>query len=252
MCIDEACRNLIDPCRADPECASYLDCVLACPAGATGLPDVSCIDACPVPANEVGAAARVDFDLCLQGSAGCSECGHVSPADHPFPNEGCPTSSQTNACLKCWLEGCCETADRCFTQNVECGLLFDCLVECDSPTVPSYSACTSDCFAAHPDGVADYLMDYSCTDLVCTRPGPCDTTNPTACDLCVREHCGGTNHACNIDPGCHVIKLCISECFDEPNCVESCLADADASALEQFELDRVCVLAECSSECVSN
>jgi hypothetical protein len=85
-------------------------------------------------------------------------------------------------------------------------------------------------------------------------PGNCPEWGDDAdCTACLKSNCCSQTQACNSDPGCKAFVECTRAC-PEPNngtstCVQACLVDASATAINGWNAVVVCMGNPCKDAC---
>ena len=249
-CIDAACPNVINGCLAEPSCAGYLECVGACPFTASGNADEACVDACPEPSGSAAQEGKLLYDACRAGVAACEACGHITDQPHPYDDQMCMPSDNTNPCFKCVFENCCDTLEQCLFTNLECDAIIPCLTDC-TDNGATLLDCHTMCFAQHPMGVEDYLIDEACWQSRCGDPADCGVPGTSACSACVDEKCDLEQIACNVNADCFLTLICASECLNDPNCDDYrfCWDGLPQEALDLYQARQACATNQCFLEC---
>ncbi len=235
-CVAAQCSVAVTACGEDPECASFLECLDACPIGASGDVDAACAARCPAPTGTAGQQAKATLDACRAGTAAiaCAACGDPPPDGGLIPllEETCPPSQETDPCLKCDHESCCTIDDAC-TASKECSAIIDCLNT--ATTTPEVLACVND----HPGGAGIFAQRFACRDVHCTNTVACLGKPPGACAVCEVTQCPdvfaelvGTPDGLNLLYGC-VLSGC--QGLTNPDqyvaCLQTCKGKFPAAGL---------------------
>ena len=242
-CVSTACSFAVGACQSEPSCVAYLECVQKCPVAADGDAEPVCEHACPKPEGSAATKAQQDLTECrLKGEgAKCVACGVEQTATHPALNQQCNASTKTKPCSKCLDKKCCEVAKTCAFNN-SCVQLNDCTSTCGGD--PS---CNQACADKHSDGLADLLPLWGCVAYHCaTACGGGD-----ACVECAAKECTNTWIACNTDPVCWKLGVCVAGCdsMDLLPCVKACRDAATPEALAANDTMLLCREHSCSGVC---
>lgn len=220
LCVGEACASQVAACAAEPECASALECLYACPIDATGNADPACEAACPVPTSDGPAGALAALTTCRASGDGasCEACG-VVPTGHPLLNQTCGEPVSADACTACEEEHCCET--RC---NGPCQGYITCMQGCGGEV-----SCQDGCAAAHVEGVAEFGRWLACQLPHCRDY--CQSLIPGPCLECGLVHCADEYADCFGNASCYLRFWCGFNC-DSHACYQACDAKyPEANAL---------------------
>jgi hypothetical protein len=251
-CVATGCGPQRQVCDTEPSCAAHTACADKCAAAPDGAIDAACLAACPSGENSVASKARAAYDACLveSGPKACTACPKP-PGEPPPPNDvleqQCGASADPNACFKCEDTKCCHTYDACVAEP-ECKLqLQPCLKACGADGT---AACRSQCYAAHPKGVAAWARRSTCIDTNCITA--CGGPQPDACFECAfLKECRDPHARCSADEGCFLLLACLdTDCPDVTDaCVKSCKAKVPASAGPLFDAWFACTSVSCSAIC---
>jgi hypothetical protein len=240
-----ACSNEKAACAAEPACASWLDCVLACPVATNGDADPVCEKACPGSSTED--KPRAALNDCRRSGAGasCTPCGKIGPGAHPILNQSCPASTSADGCVRCQESKCCKTSC-----DAGCNSLIGCIKGCGGLSKGD-TACIDACYAKNPKGVAETGPWLACVGVVCKKdcPGILTTTDCAACAL---EKCGAPFADCLAEPACYLRYMCGLACKNT-ECYQACDKKhiAGEAAFDRFLLcvaDRCAGSGPCASE----
>ena len=245
-CVQQTCAAQILTCNADPGCAAYLECLLACPPSDSGDVDAPCEAACPVADSSVTIAQVEKLRFCRQSGQGaiqCPTCGYA-PAIHPCLEQSCQPSTEVDACLKCLDESCCESRQAC-SNNTACGDLAICISQCGGD-----ATCAFGCYPQHPDGAVDLSVQGTCLGVHCL-----DACLPSAdaCGACGYNRCAYQRIECDKDRECALLSGCVTGCQSglQPDilmCLSQCEPQNPAGS-EKFHDYLACVNVECVEEC---
>lgn len=237
-CVAGACTTQVAACNADPTCASYLACVGQCPTTSNGDADPACVAACPAVSGSAGTNAQAAYDACREESlmGACASCNgsdggtiDTSCGDAAVLNQMCGASTQTDACLKCASEKCCDSVAVLASGGPATDLGY-CIAACGQPdggavngkpTLPCIQACESQ----YPSGIAGVGQYLACVGVKCDAIGACDPTD--MCAACSYQHCGCEYVACQTDVNCAQIIQCETTCSTQA-CADACGKAADA------------------------
>jgi len=248
----DACADEIASCTSDPGCASYLDCLLACPVTSLGDADPTCDAGCAGDGSTETTKLRAGVTGCRLYGAGaaCGPCGIPSEPTSETLNQTCePRPDPPTACRACYWEKCCDTWDACYAEGVnpDCDALGTCVSACGQPLEP----CIDACFAAHPDSVTTALTQVACGLSQCAADQPeCDMTLRDACDTCLLEDCGDPFVELMSTGEGYLFFTCLAECDGTfgTGCVAPCL-EAHPDAEEDGLLFLECVSIQCETLC---
>jgi hypothetical protein len=253
-CVAAQCSAAVAACGQDPECASFLACLDACPVGANGDADATCAAACPAPSGTAGQEAVASFQGCRGGvAAACAACG-AAPADGggiALLNETCPPSQKTDPCARCDDEKCCAADDAC-NASPECAAILACL-----PTTPTYGD-VAGCVAMHPAGALVFTQRFACRLILCTATAACGGPGTLGeCDACFIPACPDTfaelvgtpdgfdlYYTCRGGP-CAMITTDVQQYLD---CLAMCRKMYPAAALA-FDDWYLCATTRCPTHC---
>lgn len=203
----DCCAEKLTPECSNPEC---VDCVCA-------LDDFCCV-------------IQWD-DLCAGEAVG--GCGAVCPCGPPPPICG---------------DGFCESGENCGESDVclsDCGGC-PCIigVQCTEQCAPGDMLCIDQCLAQ----LEETELTQAQALLTCSAAFGCDLLPPgTTRLLCWTDHCSSETVACNGQPAsgptCADAVNCTLACFEDPGCIEICLAgtspDQAPAALDLYN----CIIA---------
>ncbi len=151
VCVSASCGDAISNCGADPSCAKYWQCVLACPIGESGDAAASCEVECPKPEGDNALAAFAAVSDCRFSGLGasCEACGKLGTPQNPIFHQVCdmPPPEETNPCWICQDEHCCVTQKAC-NEDPGCSALVDCAQAC--PFGEEEKPCFLGCYQAFP------------------------------------------------------------------------------------------------------
>jgi hypothetical protein len=177
-CLTGACASAVAGCNGDPDCATFLACLDACPTDASGHATQACASNCPRGSSSSGALAESQLNACLTAGAGtvCPSCvAPTSPA--PAPDAGMDSGTP-------------------------------------SPPSPSEEAGTdaeaSSDAGWNPDAEAE--PDVDVVDIVLRQVCPSPTNVVNSCDLCEQTHCCVTKIECQDNPDCIGYLNCVGPC----------------------------------------
>src|SRR4051812_24804354 len=99
LCVEQtACVSQVNACKGDPGCATYLDCLDACPLGSTGDADTMCEKACPAISGSAGQSAKEALIACRTSGPGattCTACEQIDAPTNEIFHQVCSTSTET-------------------------------------------------------------------------------------------------------------------------------------------------------------
>ena len=246
-CAEGHCVEEVAACRADPGCATYLDCVLGCPLDAAGQSvDLGCAGACPPGDTADSQAAAADVFSCMIGGAGasCLECGGSGTDENGVPIENCPESDDPNPCYVCEDEACCIEWDACL--NGPCSDYFACVDECYD-TMGVWAPCMEQCGAENPEGQAQDAQLHACTGYWCAG---CGVSNP--CDKCLDETCRVEWYRMLTAPLGLQLYFCVVDCVNADGgvveCADTCY-EGYPEQREDFDDYFQCIGTSCNDEC---
>jgi hypothetical protein len=256
-CVATACQTQIAACNADPTCASYFACVGQCPTTSNGDADPMCVAGCPAATGSAGSNAQATLDACREESltGTCAACnggdggtGNTSCADAAVLNQTCGASTQTNACLKCQDEKCCNSVAT-VTGGGPTTDYTNCILACNDADAGAVNgnpslACLQACVSAYPAGIAGVGQFYACVKIECDAVGACPTTS---CATCSFQQCGCEYVACETDVACELILQCEGTCTTQA-CADACISNADGG-VEVAQTYGVCITQHCLTEC---
>jgi hypothetical protein len=234
-CVARSCQEQIDACAADPGCASYLECLNACPTGPVGNVDQDCEAACPVADNSTTEGLKADLTLCRQDGPG-SECGPCGVSS--ILEQQCSMSTETNACAICEDESCCETYIAC-RDDATCWALKDCLQACPQTD----DACWDQCMADYGDGMDLFGERMTCIFAQCGIE--CGSGE---CNACVTAACPNSSLQCYQRADCWLLEGCVGDCGGDTTCIQGCY-DTYPDATAIFEVLASCSVANCAQAC---
>jgi hypothetical protein len=248
-CVFDTCADMVAACDAQATCAEYLGCLKNCSVDANGYAEASCVTACPRPTEGVAKDAAAKLDACREFAIvdECPSCGsNDADADNPILNQNCPASSETDTCAKCNAERCCETYDTC-AKDPGCVDISVCASQCE---IATYATCLKACFDQEDaDAVAKYTQDFACFDALCSYGPSCPWEPPGPCNDCFLENCTQVMLACDTDPDCMLIEVCVSNCGPNADCILDCQAGKSPETLAKFEARLLCKDLKCASVC---
>lgn len=249
-CFAQTCQKEVTACHGDPECAAYLVCLQSCSTDAQGNAEASCASQCPAPKTSAGSDAVRALESCRTYATGvnCTDCG-ASGTDNPILHQQCPKSNDSNACTACYFDHCCDTFDTC-EQNADCQGMTDCTDAC--PLNMSLADCTESCFKKLPNGKVPYAEDFACWNMFCGEICGFPSPYSAACMSCRQASCANAQLACDSDPECFLLSLCVSECGITTQCIDQCAQAHSDKTLELFEAQFVCAQQKCPSACGNN
>jgi hypothetical protein len=243
-CASAACASERQICLSEPSCAAYVSCLDACPTSPDGDVAADCEAACPGATGSTAEKALDDFRACrIYGpGAGCASCGAVDAgALPPLLTQQCTPSTNPKPCYACFDEHCCDSVQAC-VQVPACSATNDCATNCSPDDVPCHEACFQD-----ESGVKPWLAFTACALHFCRAD--CGL-QPDTCQSCVEQKCVNTQLACDTDPDCFLLGLCIAGCPDQtPACVAQCRAGASIPTLDLFDAFSLCRGYQCTIEC---
>ncbi len=244
-CVDAYCAGDVAGCLGEPECASFLGCLRACPVGADGGPDPACEAACPVPTSTAGQSAYQAFAGCRSSDIVKAACGGC-PGALPDSQVACLAQSdcdpnalpdEDNLCVQCLARRCCDTKAA-FDANAEANALLDCWLACTA------NDCYAACDAMHPDGLADLGNYLLCTSHLCLAQ--CTDTTPSACDVCLYRTCADELATSQCDHAdALLLQDCVVACNNDATCEMGCYAQYPEQA-EREEAYVTCVTQKCA------
>jgi hypothetical protein len=260
MCVATACAQQEQTCNGDPQCATYLSCLGACPLDASGNALASCVSACPLPDEATGQAAQAALATCRAG-ASCSACGaadagsDAAPVDagaidavaEAGPVDSGPTAcfqADASVCLQCDESNCCDQATACSGSTV-CVNFIHCRVACEqSNSGTALEGCWYGCDMQYPGGVAGYAALGTCEAVSCS--GTCNDT----CDHCAVTSCTTEYTQCFATADCRAYVDCVLSCSgdDAGGCQSACGA-AHPASVTPFNDFETCYANSCPSSC---
>ncbi len=261
-CVKASCGAALADCQSDPACASYLDCLYACPVDAKGNADPACDAACaPAQSSSESIKKRQAVAACrfYGDGAACPTCSVPTNLTSATLNQQCVARpNPPTPCRDCFWKHCCDTWDACFDgQNADCDALTDCVGAC-SNVVP-IEPCLQACHDAHPASVATLLAQQTCAISQCasdfvdpvTKKPTCDLALRDACTTCVQVTCGDPFAALlSTGPG-FLTYACFEDCSTAgkgADCIAGCVA-SHPEAADAFFLWGSCVDYRCATEC---
>lgn len=250
-CVESGCADAVATCSADPDCAAYYGCLLACSTGPDGNVDAACEAACSAPSSGPGRTGYDALLACRQfgPAAECEACGGAGAdaggCPHPTLCQQCEPSDFPDECGRCWFSNCCDTFDAC-NDEPECVAIEDCFSDCRG----SVTDCFRMCFQQHPTFIREFLEDTSCFGFFCEEPCGTDQQGLSQqCADCVTGPCAPTRLDCEADEECFLLNLCADECDFETNCVQGCKDRTSADSLALWEAARLCSIQKCDGAC---
>lgn len=251
-CVTASCGPRRQVCDSEPSCAAHSACADKCAAAPDGAVDAACLAACPGGENSVATKARAAYDACLTATelaacAGCPKPPAIPPPTIDVLAQKCPASTDPNACFKCEDERCCNTYAAC-AADPECKMQLEpCLKACGANGTP---ACRSQCYAAHPKGVAAWAPRDTCLNVNCITE--CGNSAPDACfDCAFLSSCRDTNARCASDEGCFLLTACLEATCPSITdaCLKSCKAKVPPSAGLLYDAWFACTAVACNKLC---
>lgn len=241
-CVASSCSSERTTCMSEPTCATYLSCLDACPADASGNLDSTCVSACPAPADSAAAKAKDAFEACRQFGPGasCAGCGASDAGSgNPFEGQVCAPSTDPNPCHQCYDEHCCDADQGCYG-SAECMKYVDCIGPCGGAP-----ACLAQCAIDFRDGAEEFLWSITCDTVYCPN---CPSPDP--CAECEVTKCQSTYIACTADVDCFLFKACQYGCkIGDTACTSACEASVPAAAVAKANAYTFCRQYYCGPEC---
>ncbi|HXK19154.1 MAG TPA: hypothetical protein VNG33_15180 [Polyangiaceae bacterium] len=223
-CFAPACENESSDCQGDAECAAFWECLLACPEGADGNVDASCVAACPQASSTLGTQAVDALEACrTDAEQNCTACGFAPPDPGTMPKfhdplltDQCEPMTDPDACHSCVLNSCCESRVQCRENNPDCSQFVDCWSACNEP---NDAVCVQRCDQQFPAGYADFIAYKACVDVRCSDA--CSRNTPA----CLLASCADEYAACAAVEPCARIEDCMALCPDgeEAQCGAACV-----------------------------
>ncbi|MFO0547111.1 MAG: hypothetical protein U0271_01920 [Polyangiaceae bacterium] len=254
-CVKTACSAEFTDCQSDPGCASYLECLLACPVTADGDATTECDAGCVADDSTESLKARSAITACRfegRGAEDCADCNIPTGNTNPTLNQQCePRPNAPNPCRQCSWDRCCDTWDACYADGVdpECNTLTDCAIACQ---IYPLEPCLADCFEAHPTAVDPFLSQLVCGLSLCANDQPnCDASLRDDCDDCMYDTCGDSFVAMFGSHDGFLLFTCAEDCGAAGQgieCTLDCVA-AHPDGEEAFYVWTDCVNYHCASSC---
>lgn len=229
LCVLGHCEARQVTCDADPSCAAFLSCLLACPV-ANGALDADCERACSRAATADGEVARGAFEACRRAytlSGDCEACRSGLPPEvepeeggppggtHPLLAQSCAPSTNPDVCARCIESHCCDSWEGCWG---DCDDYESCSGGCKDD-----AACDIDCIDEHPGGVKPMSELTACAHFHCKLESPLCGHDLKPCERCMLERCSDRYINCSTDPDCRKSMVCMSACQDgDGGCAEAC------------------------------
>lgn len=238
VCAQGACQPQVDACNADPECAGYLACLLACAVDEHGNADAACDAACPHGQSTEAQKAQSELGACRTKGCGgqCPECGVVTPTTYESPllTQTCPDpSTETTPCNIAEDERCCETYAA-YVASPEAIALKNCWNDCVDANGEN---CEKTCYEQHPDGGDIMGARWACLQVRCSVEAAGGTCDPATLDpdlRCWYEKCGDEWAAFLGGPDGFALYGCIVACpVDDAVCQQACY-DQWSAAFERY------------------
>jgi hypothetical protein len=247
-CAERICAGPDAACRADPGCAVYRDCLLACPQLDDGSLDPSCADECEVVNNSTSERSSQALRRCLVG-VDCQEClgdgGTAAPAPGDTRPECAPSDDNATECSTCLWAQCCDYEIACHATD-QCFPFRDCVVDCGGVN----AACIDQCGQEYPEGQRPLLQMIECAQEVCLSECA-DATN--ACSVCAARECGSIALACIADAECWAMMSCFQyDCVDSADpakCQDDCARQTTPAGVDGFFQWLDCIQGRCLEEC---
>jgi hypothetical protein len=225
-CTSTACRTQVGVCNGEPSCAAYLSCVGACPARADGTAEPACVAACPPAAGSTPEAAQAAVDGCLGAAvATCAPCGGGVPEagvetgfKHPALRQQCEPSNESDPCIRCQYDNCCESVSAAFDTGGAAVELTDCWLACET------TDCEQGCYDRYRDQIPAFGGYDACLGSRCIATEACPTQG-SGCSACVHRACAEEQAACLTNTDCFLARACIGACPNaDPTCGVNCRA----------------------------
>jgi hypothetical protein len=251
-CLVEACDAFLTDCQSSPDCADYLECLLACPLDDLGNADAACDEGCVPPGESSEAlAGRVALTNCRTEGPGaaCAACIVEEPAP-----QVCEPSTQETPCLQCYADSCCDTREACFGgSNPDCEALFECMKPCGDVKLHTYAEpCIADCFAEHPASVDTLVTERQCAFIECANETKnCDATDRNECHACLYGTCADPLNTLVTTEDGYLMWFCTVDCDylnADADCYIAC-ADKYPAHEEEFLLWAECASYACDTLC---
>ena len=163
----------------------------------------------------------------------------------------CPASRETDVCLRCTDEACCNEYAACVA-DPRCGAYYkDCLPSCKAAG-RSYDQCVVECDGTNGAGHATFLPYFACGQVHCLAE--CSNSKPDGCTQCLYASCRDSVDACALDRQCDTLRACVNLCSplggaQYQSCATACSARASAQAQDTFNRLSTCSYQFCGQTC---
>jgi hypothetical protein len=235
-CVARACSSEVTACAGDPDCATYLACLEACPVGPGGGVSAVCERACPAGSSSSGQSAEQVLLACMATGPGsqCPACGGEQDAGDLASvvlHQQCPPSAGSlGGCGDCLRAHCCQVIESC--QTPQCLGYESCVLACATPSDDGGTVDDGPQDDGANDGANDEALDGGSVD---------DGSDEAAAFANVEGAC---EEACELQypdgrPGWAPLNACVQVFCGAPN---AC-ADMASPCLQ-------CITAKCPSEYV--
>jgi hypothetical protein len=254
QCVDTACQQTESSCASDSGCASYLECLRACPTEASGNVQPACASACAMPSGSSAMLAQA-YETCRTSGPGaaCKACGTTiedsgtvvdAGMESSILNEQCnpAMADDSSACNYCMTTQCCQVRTALYAVQSDFEAFASCALGCAMDAGASMQgSCLQACTSAHPQAFAAYPPDQACQNVDCYQECP---PTPTACDVCRDTKCRDSYAACESEPDCWAILFCIGNGGSEASCQAA--FPGGVTAENDFG---TCAVTNCESSC---